>query len=93
MDEKRRSDTAIEMVAARGDMSAEKVAAQIDEQIGYVSPKVLVVDDEANFRKLVSSALTCAVASGAAGSMSLRTSMMGIRTAVAVSRSGMGSPG
>ena len=46
------------MVAARGDMSAEKVAAQIDEQIGYASPKVLVVDDEANFRKLVSSALT-----------------------------------
>ena len=57
LDEKRRSDTAIEMVAARGDMSAEKVAAQIDEQIGYASPKVLVVDDEANFRKLVSSAL------------------------------------
>ena len=56
LDEKRRSDTAIEMVAARGDMSAEKVATQIDEQIGYASPKVLVVD-EANFRKLVSSAL------------------------------------
>ena len=45
-------------VAAHGDMNAEKVAEQIDEQIGCAGPKILVVDDEANFRKMVSSGLT-----------------------------------
>ena len=58
LEEKRRSDAVIKMVAAHGDVNTEKVAAQIDEQIGCAGPKILVVDDEADFRKMVSSALT-----------------------------------
>ena len=45
-------------MVVHGDMNAEKVAVQIDGQIGCVGPRIIVVVDEENFRKMVSSALT-----------------------------------
>ena len=57
LQERLRSDAAIEMAADRGDMSIDEVAMQIDEQVGNLTPKVLVVDDEADFRRLVKEAL------------------------------------
>ena len=45
------------MVAERGDMTKDEVAMQIDEQVGNLTPKILVVVDEADFCRLVTEAL------------------------------------
>ena len=57
LEERLRSDAAIEMAAERGDMSIDEVAMHIEGQVGNSVPKVLIVDDEANFRHLVKKAL------------------------------------
>lgn len=57
LEERLRSDAAVEMAAERGDMSIDEVAMHIDQQVGSLTQRVLVVDDEADFRRLVKEAL------------------------------------
>jgi CheY-like chemotaxis protein len=50
-------EVAVEMAAERGDMSIDEVTMQIDEQVGNLIPKILVVVDEADFCRSVKEAL------------------------------------
>ena len=57
LQERLRFDTSVEMAAERGDMTKDEVVMQIDEQVGNLTPKILVVVDEADFCRLVTEAL------------------------------------
>ena len=57
LQERLRFDTSVEMAAERGDMTKDEVVMQIDEPVGNLTPKILVVVDEADFCRLVTEAL------------------------------------
>ena len=57
LQERLRLGAAVEMAAERGDMTKDEVAKQIDEQVGNLTPKILVVVDEADYCRLFTEAL------------------------------------
>ena len=57
LQERLRLDAAVEMAAERGELTKDEVAKQIDEQVCNLTPKILVVVDEADFCRLVTEAL------------------------------------
>ena len=57
LQERLRFDTSVEMAAERGDMTKDEVVMQIDEQVDDLTPKILVVVDEADFCRSVKEAL------------------------------------
>ena len=52
-----RTLAAVELAATHGDMSHDEVELQINDQVKDLIPRILVVDDEAEFRTLVKRAL------------------------------------
>ena len=52
-----RTNAAVELAANYGDVSRDEVELQINEQVKDLIPRILVVDDESEFRNLVKRAL------------------------------------
>ena len=56
-EQEHRTRLAIELAAEKGDMARDEVELQIEDQVKDLIPRLLVVDDEASFRRLVEEAL------------------------------------
>ena len=52
-----RAEAALEIAVERGEMSRDELSMYIDAQVKTLIPRVLIVDDEADFRRLVKEAL------------------------------------
>lgn len=56
-EQEQRTRLAIELAAEKGDMAFDEVELHIEDQVKDLIPRILVVDDEADFRRLVGEAL------------------------------------
>jgi CheY-like chemotaxis protein len=56
-EQQERTRIAVEMAAKSGDMTSDEIEMHLDEQVGELTQRILVVDDEADFRRLVKEAL------------------------------------